>query len=216
MKSSLGNTSENFFCAVIYECNATDSPYKALYCILFMALAVLLHITMLKLDYIHNWTRTPIIYMPACDWTRTDDLTQVYEWLQFTTDSWIYNWKKYVLTTKPLQWSVGVNECVCESVCDSRYRWREKVGGRNEGCERERHQSSVCPPPPRGLGYLSCFWHQQSQAFWVVINQSHSDKLAEQNGPCVLVWVWVYSSVCWSGGGTLARQRMSRDRDNGV
>lgn len=56
------------------------------------------------------------------------------------------------------------------------------------------------PCAPCGLGYLSCFRHLQSQAFWVVINQSHADKLAELKGlcvpqMCVRPCVWVFRSV---------------------
>lgn len=65
----------------------------------------------------------------------------------------------------------------------------QRLSNRKRGSERKwgtlwkRDINLLCAPC--GLGYLSCFWHQQSQALWVVINQSHSNKLVELNGVCV-------------------------------
>lgn len=94
---------------------------------------------------------------------------------------------------------------------------RESNGEEEGGVEKYRAINLSCAPC--GLGYLSCFWHQQSRAFWVVINQSPSDKLAQLNGLCKCkyrgVGVREYSSVqerVRVEGGTLAKLKMSRSR----
>lgn len=93
---------------------------------------------------------------------------------------WIYKTLMFFL---PLKLPRSSSRCV-------EVREPPNQSGQREVMMAWKEETSIFRRPPCDPEGLSCSWHGQSKAFWVVINQSASDRLAEshRSGAVVLLW----------------------------